>query len=271
MPTFYGGRFAIMPSMSLAARSIRAGYDQRLILDGVDLTLRPGQLMCLLGPNGAGKSTLVRCLCGLIELHSGSLQIHEQAISMLSPASRAQKIGFLPQEINPSFNFRVDQAVALGARVAGHGHWFQKQAGPETVAAVDRALALVDALHLRDRELDALSGGERRRVLLASVLAQEPQFLLLDEPTAMLDLEHQVTLFEALAELTQSGLGVLVVTHDLNLAARWADEIVLLRDGRVAAQGNAAEVLTRPNLEAVFGPRFELLQAKDGSPAVVPR
>jgi ABC-type cobalamin/Fe3+-siderophores transport system ATPase subunit len=271
MATFYGGRFAIMPSMSLRARAIRAGYDQRLILDGVDLTLRPGQLMCLLGPNGAGKSTLVRCLCGLIELQGGSLQINDQSISSLNPASRAQKIGFLPQEINPSFNFRVDQAVALGARVAGHGHWFQKQADSATQAAVDRALTLVDALHLRDRQLDALSGGERRRVLLASVLAQEPQFLLLDEPTAMLDLEHQVTLFEALSELSRSGLGIMIVTHDLNLAARWADQIVLLRDGAVATQGSADQVLTRPILEAVFGPRFELLQSKDGSPAVIPR
>lgn len=248
--------------MALIGRALRAGYGGCAVLDGVDLTLEAGRFLCLLGPNGAGKSTLARALCGLLAAGEGaSVQVDAEGFDQLGPRARAQRIGFLPQEVEPGFSFRVDEAVELGARVA--------EPRPDR-AKVLAALAAVDTEHLAERRLDALSGGERRRVLLASVLAQEPRYLVLDEPTSMLDLEHQVGLFEVLRARCDAGLGVLVVTHDLNLAAQWADDLVLLNRGRIAAQGRPHEVLTTEVMTPVFGSRFRLLQS-EGRPVVVPR
>lgn len=257
--------------MALVGSALRAGYGGCAVLDGVDLRIETGRLLCLLGPNGAGKSTLARALCGLLPAQASSggpaamVEVDGDALASLSPRSRAQRIGFLPQEIEPSFSFRVEEAVELGARVAA------ASPGSSLKADVQTALEAVDAQHLAERKLDALSGGERRRVLLASVLAQQPRYLVLDEPTAMLDLEHQVGLFESLRSRCQAGLGVVVVTHDLNLAAQWADELVLLHQGRIAAQGPPEQVFTRSILSQVFGPRFQLLQTDEGRPVIVPR
>ncbi|MCH2102211.1 MAG: ABC transporter ATP-binding protein [Planctomycetes bacterium] len=248
--------------MALIGRALRAGYGSHAVLGGIDLTLDPGRFLCLLGPNGAGKSTLAHALCGLLSPGNGATVLLDEAnLTHLSPRARAQHIGFLPQEIEPGFSFRVDETVELGARVA------HPQPSREDIYA---ALAAVDAEHLAERKLDALSGGERRRVLLASVLAQKPRYLVLDEPTAMLDFEHQVGLFEVLRTRCEAGLGVLVVTHDLNLAAQWADSLVLLDRGRIAAQGRPHEVLTTEILTPVFGPHFQLLSS-GGRPVVVPR
>ena len=270
--------------MALQADRIVAGYHGREVIQGADIRLQRGQLICLLGPNGSGKSTLVRALCGVLPLTDGRIRLDGKDLHQFSPAARSRQIGFLPQEVHTSFSFRVDEAVALGARCAGGSNWFQSGQNPQIQAAVQKALQSVDALDLIDRQMDQLSGGERRRILLASVLAQSPQFLLLDEPTAMLDLEHQVNLFEKLAQLTDGSpdesvddeqakpdpLGVLVITHDINLAARWANRILLLSDGKITADGTPKEVLIREKLEPVFGSRFELLKTQGGHRAVVP-
>lgn len=246
--------------MALEALQLTAGYGERDVLHGVNLTLQPGMLMCLLGPNGSGKSTFVRALCGVLPAGSGHVQLEQTDILRLSPAARARHIGFLPQEVQPGFSFSVEEAVELGVRCAGNR-------GEDPIR---NALQQVDAVHLMGRRLDHLSGGERRRVLLASVLAQAPRYLLLDEPTAMLDLEHQVALFERLAQLSEE-MGILVVTHDVNLAAQWASHIVLLKDGRITATGPPDEVMTREQLQPVFGSRFDLIQTPSGKTAVVPR
>ena len=258
--------------MTLAARALHAGYpEQPEILRGVDLQLERGRFQCLLGPNGAGKSTLLRALAGMVPPAAGSVELEGRPLDGFSPAARARRIGFLPQEIRPAYPFRVDEAVALGARVAGHGAWFETRLGEDARAAVARALDLVEAGGLAERRLADLSGGERRRVLVAGVLAQEPDWLLLDEPAAMLDLHHQVALFELLRRLAGEGYGVLCVTHDLNLAASFADELVLLAQGRVHARGSAEEVLREEHLGAVFGDGFELVPRNGGAPAVLPR
>jgi ABC-type cobalamin/Fe3+-siderophores transport system ATPase subunit len=287
--------------MALVGCALRAGYGGCAVLDGVDFRLEPGQLLCLLGPNGAGKSTLARALCGLLPgsataakasstatadggparaSQPSSVEVDGDALARLSPRARAQRIGFLPQEIEPSFSFRVSEAVELGARVAASqvpapapnsAAASRKSQRGDRQAAVSAALQAVDAEHLADRRLNALSGGERRRVLLASVLAQQPRYLVLDEPTAMLDLEHQVQLFEVLRTRCDAGMGVVVVTHDLNLAAQWADELVLLHCGRIAAQGTPQQVFVRNTLSNVFGSRFQLLETPEGRPVLVPR
>lgn len=249
--------------MVLKSTALIAGYRGREVLHSIDLELEPGQLVCLLGPNGSGKSTLVRALCGVLPLASGTVEADGTDFASLSTSERVRMIGFMPQEVSPGFSFTVREAVALGVRCA---------AAPANNEAVLQALQLVQAEDLIGRKLDHLSGGERRRVLLASVLAQQPKFLLLDEPTAMLDLEHQVSLFEKLAELKQQQqMGILVVTHDINLASRWADRILLLKDGRIVTAGSAEEVIQQQPLEATFGPHFELVELSDGPTAVIPK
>lgn len=258
--------------MALAARAVTAGYGHGPpVLQDVSLELERGRFLCLLGPNGTGKSTLLRVLAGLVAVRSGGVDLDGGDALGLGAAARARQIGFLPQEVQPAFPFRVDEAVALGARVAGHGRWFENRLSAEARAAVERALEAVDAAGLSGRMLETLSGGERRRVLVASVLAQEPAYLLLDEPAAMLDLHHQAELFRTLRRLAGGGLGVLCVTHDFNLAAGFADELVLLNQGRVAARGAAQEVLDEAHLRPLFGQHFELISRTGAPPAVLPR
>ncbi len=258
--------------MVLAARLLAAGHPGAPpVLREVDLELPPGRFLCLLGPNGAGKSTLLRTLAGLLPPRGGQVLLDDRPVTAWSAQQRARRLGFLPQEVQPVFAFTVEEAVGLGARVAGHGHWFESRLSPTTRAAVHRALEAVDAAGLAGRRLGNLSGGERRRVLVASVLAQEPAFLLLDEPAAMLDLHHQAALFAMLRRLARQGLGVLCVTHDFNLAATFADELLVLGRGRLLARGSAGEVLVPELLEGLFGGHVLLLPRADAPPAVLPR
>jgi iron complex transport system ATP-binding protein len=246
------------------------GYPgQEFVLNNVSLGVRKGQFTCLLGPNGAGKSTLLKTFAGIMRPSEGEVSIQGAHLSTFTPQGRARRIGFLPQEIQPHFSYRVSEAVALGARVAGHGHWFETQKSTDSTSAVERALNRVNALELFSRPLDELSGGERRLVLVASVLAQEPDWLLLDEPAAMLDLHHQASLFRTLRRLAhEDDLGILCVTHDFNLAANFADEVVILHNGAIHARGPAGDVFTNEHLGPVFGEHFELIK-RDPQPAVV--
>lgn len=258
--------------MALLARQLEAGYSgSPRVLQGIDMDVMRGRFVCLLGPNGAGKSTLLRCLAGLQPFQGGQITLENRPLHAFSGRQRAKRIGFLPQEIQPAFSFRVDEAVALGTRVAGHSRWFDRSLPAETQTGIERALRRVDALDLLQRRLETLSGGERRRVLIASVLAQEPQYLLLDEPTAMLDLHHQSQLFHMLRELSEEGLGVLCVTHDLNLAAQFAHQMILLHTGSIHAQGEPAEVLNDTNLKPLFGTHYRLLHQEDDIPVVLPK
>ena len=239
------------------------------VLDKVDFSLEPGRFDVIVGANGAGKSTLLRALAGIQAPSQGSVSLDEHNLKGLSMAARARQIGFLPQEVAPAFAYSVADTVALGARVAGFGHWFDHGLNASATRAVDAALEQVDALNLRARRLDELSGGERLRVLIASVLAQKPRYLLLDEPAAMLDLHHQSELFGLLRRLAQEGLGVGCVTHDWNLAVGFADRLTVLHQSRILATGPPAELLTSTVLETVFGAHFALLQHPDGRPVVV--
>lgn len=241
------------------------------MLEGLDFELEPGRFDVIVGANGVGKSTLLRALAGLLPLRGGLVELDGQALGRMPMAERAQAIGFLPQEIQPAFQYTVEQAVALGARVAGHGHWFDRKHRADAVSAVTKALELVDAVELRARPLAELSGGERRRVLIASVLAQEPKYLLLDEPAAMLDLHHQAELFRLLARLADGGLAVGCVAHDWNLAVGFAHRLTVLKDGGVLASGDPSEQLRPEILREVYGDSFELLFHEDGRPVVVPK
>ena len=244
--------------MALEASSLTVGYGDTLILRNIHFRVEAGSFSCLLGPNGAGKSTLLRALVGT-HPSQGMRKLDGAPMTELGPRKKAQLLGYLPQEIQPAFSLTVAESVELGARVA---------AKP---VSIESSLRSVDAKDLLHRHLNELSGGERRRVLLAGVLAQQPRYLLLDEPAAMLDLGHQAELFDHLRKLSKRGLGILCVTHDVNLAAQFADQLHFLTPSAKILSGTPTELLTDAPLRETFGHRFEILPRENHVPVIVPR
>ena len=260
--------------MSYAAHGLAYRANDRLLVDGVELALEPGQVHAVLGPNGAGKTTLLRLLAGELEPGAGSIEINGRALATMTPRELARQRAVLPQSHGLSFGFSAAQVVALG-RLPCARH------GPADEARIAReALELAGVGALAHRSYPTLSGGERARVQLARVLAQvwEPlpdgasRFLLLDEPTASLDLAHQHDCLRAVRALAAQGLGVLVVLHDPNLALRYASQATLLGGGRVVAQGVPTHVITAEALERLYGVPVRLLRPEgERLPVVVVR
>ena len=260
--------------MSLKADAAGYAAGARELVDGVTLTVRPGSVHALLGPNGAGKSTLLRLLSGELAPDRGRVELDGKPLSQCTPRQRAQLRAVLPQSHALSFGFTVAQVVMLGRLpCARHG------ADSET-ALVHEALALAGVAALAERKYPTLSGGERARVQLARVFAQVweappapltdcPRFMLLDEPTASLDLAHQHECLLAVRALAARGIGALVILHDPNLALRYADEATLLRDGRVLASGPSAKAIDADSLERLYRVPVTLVPAGDGAPPVV--
>ena len=220
-------------------------------LRGVALQVRAGELVAVAGPNGSGKTTLLRVLLGLLPPASGGVLVADRVVSAWDRRTLARLVGVVAQREEPAFPVRVRGAVTLGR----YPHLGPLAAlRPADRAAVDRALARCDATHLAERWVATLSGGEWQRVRIARALAQEPRALLLDEPTANLDVRHEMEVFELVAGLVRTeGLAGLLITHHVNLAARFVDRIVLLDRGRVAAAGTPADVVRRGILEPGFG------------------
>jgi len=219
-------------------------------LVGVSLELRAGELHAVLGPNGSGKTTLVRAALGLVPLVAGEVEILGRPAHTWSRRDLARVVGVLPQREDNLFPQRVRETVLLGR----YPHLsLLGGVGAADRAAVERALVQCDAADLADRWLWTLSGGEYQRVRLARALAQEPRLLVLDEPTASLDLRHEMELFELVRTLVDThGLAALMITHHVNLAARFADRVLLLSEGRPAGAGAPSDVLTRDIVERVF-------------------
>lgn len=236
-------------------------------LAGVSLALGAGEIVSVVGPNGGGKSTLLRALLGIQPLRAGQVRLLDRELAAWSRAEVAQQVGVVVQQEEPAPGLRVTDAVLFGryARLS-------PLAAPSAVdhAAVHRALERADVVHLRDRFVAQLSGGEWQRVRLARALAQDPRALVLDEPTSALDVRHEMELFELVAALRTEGLGCLVITHRLNLAARYADRLVLLHRGRVVAEGTPTSVLVRERLSDVFEWPVAVTTWCDGAPQVVP-
>ena len=254
------------PGAALEARHLTLTMGDRPVVAAVDLDLRPGQVAAILGPNGAGKSTLLRGLAGLQSPAKGEVRLDGEPVANLKGRHRARAVGYLPQDATVHWPLAVERVVALG-RLPHLGPWQRPGAGD--AYAVDRALAATGVEGLRERPVTELSGGERARVLLARVLAGEPGVLLADEPVAGLDPYHQVHFMELVREYAAAGRTVTLVMHDLNLAARFCDRLVLLDEGRVAADGPAQAVLDPDHLERVFGIRAVYGEA-EGEPYVVP-
>ncbi|MGH8333060.1 MAG: heme ABC transporter ATP-binding protein [Pseudomonas fluorescens] len=254
----------------LRTQNLQIRRGRKIVLTDITLELKPGEVLGVLGPNGAGKSTLLGALCGELRAHHGSVWLDERELSDWTGAARAQRLAVLPQVSTLDFAFRVEEVVGMGRLP----HQSGRVRDDEIVAA---ALHAADAGHLSGRSYLALSGGERQRVHLARVLAQlwpgeAGQTLLLDEPTSMLDPLHQHTTLQAVREFANRGAAVLVILHDLNLAARYCDRLLLLEGGRPVALDTPEQVLRPEPLKAVFG--LEVLVQRHperGHPLIIAR
>lgn len=222
------------------------------VLSGVSIAVEPGKVTALVGQNGAGKSTLLKALSGELTPEQGKVSLNEKPIRGWEGRDRARLMSVLPQQHALNFEFRVEEVVALGRYPHGTGRVRDNQ-------IVQEALALCDLSHFSKRSIDDISGGERQRVHLARVLAQiweaqpeGPCFLLLDEPTTGLDLSHQQALFKAVLEFARRNVGILLVVHDLNLAARYADQVVLMHQGHIVERGTPDQVFQAGTLQRYF-------------------
>ncbi len=245
----------------LEARDVTYGFPGRpTFLQPVGLEIRCGQCWGIIGPNGAGKSTLLRLLAGLLSPGSGTVRLAGRSLGRIRSGRRAQQIAFLPQHVPTDLPSTAREIVLMG-RFPHRGFGLFESA--EDFEIADRALAATETASLADRPLATLSGGEAQRVHIAAAIAQQPRVLLLDEPTAGLDLCHELAVFSRLRQLAEEdGLAVVVVTHDINLAARFCSRVLLLDDGRPVAAGPPGEVIRTEVLEPVYG--VELVAARVG-------
>ena len=233
----------------LTARGVGVTLSGRAVLKDISLSLSPGHLVALVGPNGAGKTTLLRSLAGLIP-SEGEIGIGGQALSSLPLRERAKRFGYLPQGHVVHWPLPARDIVALGRYP--HGTTDPARLSPRDTEAVTRAMQAVDVMQFSERRVTELSGGERSRVALARVLAVEAPVILADEPTASLDPRHQIDVMKNLRTTADSGVLVVVVTHDLGLAARFADHVLVLCEGRLVSQGAPTEALSEQVMADVF-------------------
>ncbi|PDT74554.1 ABC transporter ATP-binding protein [Bradyrhizobium sp. C9] len=233
----------------LSATALNASLGSRQVLHDVSLSLEARHLVALVGPNGAGKTTLLRALAGLIP-SDGEIRIGGDALATLALRERAKRFAYLPQGHMVHWPLPARDIVALGRYP--HGATDPARLSPKDIEAVLRAMQAVDVTEFGDRRVTELSGGERSRVALARVLAVEAPVILADEPTASLDPRHQIDVMQKLRNVADTGVLVIVVTHDLGLAARFADHVLVLSEGRLAAQGAPDEALSEAVLASVF-------------------
>lgn len=254
--------------MILEGRTLSIGYRDRVVGRALDVALKTGEVLALLGPNGSGKTTLLKTLLGLIPPLGGEVRLGEQSLGAYAARERARSIAYVPQSHAPTFAFPVESMVLMGR--TAHGNLFSRPSARDFAAAT-AALERFGIAHLAARPYTMISGGERQLVLLARALAQDPKFIVLDEPTASLDFGNQGKLMNEIRALAASGHGVLFTTHDPNHALRAADRAYLLREGARIAEGAVGDILTRGNLEALYrAPVRVLTDAKDGTNAFLP-
>jgi len=242
-------------SALLEAKSVTFAYETgKNVLQSVTVSVYGGRNTGIVGPNGSGKSTLLRILSGLLRPDEGTVTLDGKPLAALSGRQRARQIAFLPQIVNPTFALTVFEVVCLG-RYPHAGAWGGLR--PADFEVARRCLRETETAGLHNREFTSLSGGERQRVLLAGTLAQEPQLLLLDEPTSSLDIHHEVEVFALLRRLSREGYGIALVTHDLNLAAQYCDSLALLSgEHTVLAAGPPEEVLNETRLSEAYGAKI---------------
>ncbi|MEU5269761.1 ABC transporter ATP-binding protein [Streptomyces hygroscopicus] len=252
----------------LAARGITVGYGGRAVIDNLDVTIPSGVITTIIGPNGCGKSTLLRTLTRLLKPAKGAVVLDGEDIAGLRTRDVAKKLGLLPQAPVAPEGLTVADLVAKGRHP--HQSWL-RQWSSDDAGVVERALAMTGVSDLADRPVDSLSGGQRQRVWISMALAQGTDLLLLDEPTTYLDLAHAIDVLDLVDDLHEAGRTVVMVLHDLNLATRYSDNLIVMRAGSILAQGHPRDVITAELLDEAFGLRATVIDDPVGDrPLIVP-
>lgn len=258
----------------IEVQSISFQYQQDWVLQDVSFKIEKGNFIGIIGPNGSGKTTLLKILHRLLSPQKGQILFNHKPLQKMSRGEIAKRMAVVAQENYPLFPFRVEEIVLMG-RSPHLGHFLFE--GKKDLEIAQRAMEWTEILPLRERYLDELSGGERKRVFIARALAQEPEVILLDEPTANLDLHHQLDFLNLILDLNrEKGLTIILATHDLNLASEFCDHLILLQKGKIVSLGPPEKVINRENIEKVYGckvwvdqnpfthsPRVNFLRRKD--------
>ncbi|MCX7920277.1 MAG: heme ABC transporter ATP-binding protein [bacterium] len=235
----------------IQVEKITFAYGRTAILSDITFAVEPGEILGIIGPNGSGKTTLLRLLTGILQAQSGTILISGKEIALWTRNELAKRIAVVPQDTFVPFNYTVREIVLMGR--TPHLRLLQFESSKD-VAILNQAMALTDTLEVSERYFDALSGGEKQRALIARALVQEPTILLLDEPTAHLDLNHQIEILDLVKRLNvEENLTVIFVTHDINLAAGYCHRLILLFDGTIFCSGSPQEVITEENIRQVYG------------------
>ncbi len=254
------GQEGITLEAAFWANSLTFGFGRKKaalqspVLKDVSITISSGEVLGVLGPNGSGKSTLLKVLMRILTPQQGTVELFGQSYESLSQAEISRRVAFVPQETQQAFPFTINEMVLMGRYPHHNRTWGLGWEGSKDRAAAHQAMEDLDVSHLGSRLITDVSGGERQRAVIARALAQEPEVLLLDEPTAFLDLHHQLDIARIIRRLNQErGLTVILVSHDLNLASQYCDRLLLLQDGRIVTIGTPQEVISKEFLEPVYG------------------
>ncbi|GAB2841897.1 ABC transporter ATP-binding protein [Actinocorallia aurea] len=268
MTAQYAPETASPDAVRLSAERVTVGYGGRAVIDGLDVAIPPGVITTIIGPNGCGKSTLLRTLARLLKPSKGTVVLDGEDIVRLKTKEVAKKLGLLPQTPVAPEGLTVSDLVARGRHP--HQSWM-RQWSSDDAEVVERALELTGVADLADRPVDSLSGGQRQRVWISMTLAQGTDLLLLDEPTTYLDLAHALDVIDLVDDLHESGCTVVMVLHDLNLAIRYSDNLVVMKAGAILAQGHPRDVVTAELLHEAFGLRARVIDDPvSDRPLIVP-
>jgi len=253
--------------LNLIVKDLEFCYTSRTILNKISLELRPCEMLGVIGPNGSGKSTLIQCIDGLLKPKTGSILLDGNDLKNISRKEMAKMVGYVPQTTSRSFfPSTVLDTVLMGRRP--HLGWRSSNKDVRNVIAVLKLIGIED---LAMRDINELSGGQQQKVLIARAIAQDPSILLLDEPTSNLDIKHQLEVIEIIREkVMERNISAIMAVHDLNLAAKYTDRIVMMKDGKIFAAGTPDKVLTPENIRSVYGVVAEVINNNGSSPHIIP-
>ncbi|WP_371366776.1 Petrobactin import ATP-binding protein YclP [Sporomusa rhizae] len=246
--------------MNIAVQNVCFSYNSHPILQDVSLDVQQGQVVSIVGPNGAGKSTLLKCMVRLLKPQTGTVHLDGKDIAGKNSRELAKAMGYVPQNTRDVFSFTVLETVLMGRKP--HVAW---EVGDEDFRVVTQVMNFLGIENLAERPLDQLSGGQKQKVFVARALAQQPAIFLFDEPTSNLDVRHQLEVFATIKQLAETeGRTVIVVVHDLNLAARFSDTLVMLKQGSIYAVGKPNEIITADNIQEVYNVSAAIIETKYG-------
>ena len=257
-----------MKSPILQTQPINFSYDQDTILHSISISINPGEFIGVIGPNGSGKSTLLKLLGGLLKPDSGQLNFKGKSYLDYQRKQLAQSITWVPQEHPMVFPFKVSEIVLMGRHPHLSAFTFE---GDEDIEIARNAMARTQTLQFAQRNFNEISGGEKQRVVIAGAITQEPELMILDEPTSALDIKYQIQILKILKQLNEDkNMTVILAMHDLHLAAKFCNRLILLEDGKIFQDGKAKEVLQKEHIEKVYGVKVHLIHDQNGNIMISP-